>query len=622
MELWEIQKKSYALLDKTGKRKYLLAICIQMSLGLFDLLGIALAGVIGVLAASSLTQATLSSVIEDGLALFGLSNFKLGNLITLLCIVTLLFFVLKTVLALYFSRISFRFLAHQQNQVTSLLLSKTLNSEYTWLRHQEPHQLSTAIILGVSAATTNSLGQFMLMISEMVLVIFFISALLLVNTLVGLFTFLYLAVVVILLKQLVGKKVNKFNSNLGKMQVESQVHLFSVFKLFREIRVFKRTRWFESRLEEFAGERAQNFASDMWIQQVPKYVLEIALLVGAAALLFAGKFFISTEQIVPVLAIYLTAAGRIFPSLLRVQSAIFSLQSRQHYATMAHQLLADLASEEQNFRNIGLQRRKQTNSSDSIDENQLETHVKNIEATSVELQEVFFRFPNSHTDVLKNLTFQIQSGEKVAIVGPSGAGKSTLCDIFLGLLNPTSGQTLIRQQPAATWVNENPGKVSYLPQEVTLTNGTLLENVCLGIEKSEINWGALSKALNRAQLNEVIEQLSDGLETKVGVGGTTLSGGQKQRVGLARALYTEPHILIMDEATSALDAETEFEVMNALEELGLHTTVIMIAHRLSSIRKFPRIIYLENGIVIGDGELNNLRRKIPKFDNQLLLSGI
>jgi len=622
VNLWGIQKKSYALLDKRGKRRYLLAVGIQMSLGLFDILGIALAGVIGILAASSLTQAPLSPPIKDALSLFGLSNQNVGNLIIILCIVTLLFFVLKTMLALYFSRRSFRFLAHQQSWITSLLVSKVLNSEYIWLRHQEPHKLSTALILGVSAAITNSLGQFMLMISEMALIVLFLSILVLINPLVAIFTVLYLAVVILILKQLVGKKVAKFNRNLGNMQVESQVHLFSVLKLFREIRIFRRTQWFETRLDGLSEERAQNFASDMWVQQVPKYMLEIAMLVGAAGILVAGKVLTNSEQIVPVLAIYLTAAGRLFPSLLRIQSAVFSLQSRQHYATMAHELLVDLVSVERDSSYLVSQNSTKDNRPISINTNPSETKVKKDASASIELEKVSFRFPNSETEVLKDLNFRIQPGEKVAVVGPSGAGKSTLCDIFLGLLNPTSGEAVIGTQPAATWVDENPGKVSYLPQEVTLTSGTLLENVCLGIERSEIDWDAFSRAARRAQLSEVIEQLIDGIETNLGVGGTSLSGGQKQRVGLARALYTEPDILIMDEATSALDAETEFEVMNALGDLGLHTTVITIAHRLSSIRKFPRIIYLEEGLVLGDGDLTQIRKKIARFDNQLLLSGI
>ncbi len=622
MKLWEIQKKSYGLLDRRGKRKYLLAVGIQMSLGLFDILGIALAGLIGILAASSLTQTPLSPPIKDALSLFGLSNQNVGNLIIFLCMVALLFFVLKTMLALYFSLRSFRFLAHQQSRITSLLVSKVLNSEYIWLRHQEPHKLSTSLILGVSAATTNSLGQFMLMISEMALIMLFVFILVIVNPLVAIFTVLYLVVVIFMLRQIIGKKVSDFNRNLGDMQVDSQVTLFSVLKLFREIRVFRRTRWFEDRLEGLSEERAQNFADDMWIQQVPKYMLEIAMLVGATGLLVAGKVLTNSEQIVPVLAIYLTAAGRLFPSLLRVQSAIFSLQSRQYYATMAHDLLADLALVERDSTYLKSQSSVSNDEIISINTNPSHAKEKKFTTSSVELKKVSFRFPNSETDVLKDLTFQIQPGERVAIVGPSGAGKSTLCDIFLGLLNPTIGEAVIGTQPSATWVNENPGKVSYLPQEVTLTNGTLLENICLGIERSEIDWDAFSRAVGRAQLTEVIEQLTDGIETNLGVGGTSLSGGQKQRVGLARALYTEPDILIMDEATSALDAETEFEVMNALDDLGLHTTVITIAHRLSSIRKFPRIIYLESGLVLGDGDLTQIRKSISRFDNQLKLSGI
>ena len=623
MNLWEIQKKSYDLLDRRGKRKYLLAVGIQMSLGLFDILGIALAGVIGILAASSLTQTPLSPPIKDAFTFFGLSNQNVGNLIIFLCMVALLFFVVKTMLALYFSLRSFRFLAHQQSRITSLLISKVLNSEYIWLRHQEPHKLSTSLILGVSAATTNSLGQFMLMISEMALIILFVFILVIINPLVAIFTVLYLVVVIFMLRQIIGKKVSDFNRNLGDMQVDSQVTLSSVLKLFREIRVFRRTRWFEDRLQGLSEERAQNFAGDMWIQQVPKYMLEIAMLVGATGLLVAGKILTNSEQIVPVLAIYLTAAGRIFPSLLRVQSAVFSLQSRQHYATMAHELLANLALVERDSTYLKSQSSVVSNDEIiSINTNPSHAREKKLATSWVELEKVTFRFPNSETDVLQDLTFQIQPGERVAIVGPSGAGKSTLCDIFLGLLSPTIGEALIGTQPAATWVNENPGKVSYLPQEITLTNGTLLENVCLGIERSEIDWNGFYRAVGRAQLTEVIEHLADGIETNLGVGGTSLSGGQKQRVGLARALYTEPDILIMDEATSALDAETEFEVMNALDDLGLDTTVITIAHRLSSIRKFPRIIYLEDGIVLGDGDLSQIRKKIPRFDNQLNLSGI
>ena len=169
------------------------------------------------------------------------------------------------------------------------------------------------------------------------------------------------------------------------------------------------------------------------------------------------------------------------------------------------------------------------------------------------------------------------------------------------------------------WIEEfkpRPGQDTYI------INASLKENIIIGYGVHQEPQHSVVDAIEKASLTSFVASLPNGVDTILGERGSRLSGGQKQRVGLARALYTEPDILIMDEATSALDAETEFEVMSALEDLGRHTTVIMIAHRLSSIRKFPRIVYLENGFVIGDGEINKLRREIPRFDNQLLLSGI
>lgn len=610
MDLLEIQKKSYALLDRKGRRKYILATAIHTSLGLFDIVGITLAGAIGILASSSLTGTQISPPLEKVLGWVSLDQKSFNSLILILSITTFFFFLAKTLLALYFSKKTFKFLANQQSQISSLLVSQVLNSEYVWLRRQEPHALSTSMILGVSAATTNTLGQFMLIISELGLIFLFLLILILASPVVALLTIIYLAIIIFTLKQLVGRKVSDFNRSLGNMQIESQVNLYSLLKLFREVRIFRRTRWFEEHLENLSEERAQNFADDMWIQQVPKYTLEVAMLLGAAGLLLVGNVITNPENLIPVLFIYLTSVGRLFPSILRVQASIFSLQSRQHYATMTHELLQDLESFGRDLTNF----------------NNVKSFTKTVDSqedsATIELKEVFFCFPKSDTQVLKNVSFSIKPGEKVAVVGPSGAGKSTLCDILLGLLSSSEGLANIGNRPAGEWVNENPGKVSYLPQDVILTNGTLLENVCLGVERSEIDWQAFSMAVERAQLSAVIQQLDAGIETNLGVGGTSLSGGQRQRVGLARALYSEPSILILDEATSALDAMTEFEVMSALDDLDPKTTIIIIAHRLSSIRKFPRILYLENGVLLGDGDLSKVREEVPAFDRQLLLSGI
>ena len=593
-----------------------------MSLGLLDIFGVAMAGVIGVLATSAVAKAPLSIPIRQVLEWLHLDNWSYEDVIAISCLLALLFFVLKTVLALFFSRRSFKFLANQQSRLTSDLVSKVINSEYTWLRSHEPHKLSTAIIFGVQSAVTNSLGQFMLLISELALIILFMAILLVVNPLVAVFTVFYLAIVLLILRRIIGRKVSEFNGVIGEMQIESQVALSSVFSLFREIRVLQRTKWFEGRLDKLSEKRATNFAADMWIQQVPKYTLEVALLLGAVGLLLAGTLITNSEQTVLILAIFLTAAGRLFPSLLRIQSTIFSLQSRQQYAQMAHELFDEL---ELYDKDLALEiRGEDSKNRELIGTDELLPNLRTeIEsAMIVDLKRVTFRYPDSNSNTLSEVTFQIFRGERVAIVGPSGGGKSTLCDILLGLLDPTSGSVTIADAIASTWIKENPGKVSYLPQEISLIDGSLIENVCLGIEIDQINWVAFDSAISRAQLNEVINQLPQGAHTHIGGSGISLSGGQKQRVGLARALYSMPDIIIMDEATSALDAEIEYAVMNALRELGPKTTLITIAHRLSSIKNFPRIIYLDQGCVLGDGELGKIRKELPRFDNQLKISGI
>jgi ABC-type multidrug transport system fused ATPase/permease subunit len=166
------------------------------------------------------------------------------------------------------------------------------------------------------------------------------------------------------------------------------------------------------------------------------------------------------------------------------------------------------------------------------------------------------------------------------------------------------------------------GKVSYLPQETTLVTGTFLDNICLGISADEIDLRRVASAIKRAQLDDFLEKLPDGLNSHFGVSGTELSGGQKQRIGIARALYSDPKIIVMDEATSALDAETENAIIGILESLELDTTIIFIAHRLSSIRNFARIMYFEEGILKEDGNFDYVKSKVPRFAKQSSLFGL
>lgn len=244
--------------------------------------------------------------------------------------------------------------------------------------------------------------------------------------------------------------------------------------------------------------------------------------------------------------------------------------------------------------------------------------------TEVTLKNVVFVYPRTHEKVLKGVDLKFQKGQKVAFVGPTGSGKSTLVDLLLGLLSPSEGEILIDETPLnsgnlASW-RQN---IGYVPQDIFLMGDTISRNIAYGIPDQNIEPERLRKAAEMAQILDFIEEeLPDRFETWTGERGTRLSGGQRQRIGLARALYYNPSVLILDEATSALDNETEAHLMNAIHQLPQNLTIVMIAHRLSTVRNCDLIFYLEKGKILGQGTFETLQEGIPQFKNLVEQSNI
>jgi ABC-type multidrug transport system fused ATPase/permease subunit len=217
---------------------------------------------------------------------------------------------------------------------------------------------------------------------------------------------------------------------------------------------------------------------------------------------------------------------------------------------------------------------------------------------------------------------KLPAGASLALVGSTGAGKSTLADLILGVLIPDSGVAFIGGltpgEALATW----PGAVAYVPQDVAMANGTVRENVALGMPAEIIEDDWVWNALDRAHLGDFLRDSREGLDTLIGENGIKLSGGQRQRLGIARALYTRPKLLVLDEATSALDAETERAISQTLQELEGTVTTVTIAHRLATIRHCDLVVYLENGEARAQGSFDEVRAIAPQFDRQAQLLGL
>ncbi|MDB0018679.1 ATP-binding cassette domain-containing protein, partial [bacterium] len=218
--------------------------------------------------------------------------------------------------------------------------------------------------------------------------------------------------------------------------------------------------------------------------------------------------------------------------------------------------------------------------------------------------------------------FEAPAGTSVALVGSTGAGKSTLADALLGVVIPQDGQVLIGGLPPTAAITQWPGGIAYVPQEVALVNGTVRDNVAIGLPSECFSDEWVWQALERAHLAEFLRANRNGLDTLIGENGMRLSGGQRQRLGVARALFTRPRLLVLDEATSALDSETEWAIAQTMMELEGSVTTITIAHRLATIRHCDLVLYLGHGRVVAAGSFDDVRAQSQEFNRQAELLGL
>ena len=242
--------------------------------------------------------------------------------------------------------------------------------------------------------------------------------------------------------------------------------------------------------------------------------------------------------------------------------------------------------------------------------------------SEIQVKKASLTYPNKPSPAISDISLTIPSGASVAFVGPSGTGKTTIIDVLLGVLNPDEGSVSISGLPPLLAVAKWPGAVSYVPQDVVIAAGTIRENVALGYPSEAATDELVMSALKVAHLDKFVAGLPHGVDTQVGERGAKISGGQRQRLGIARAMFTRPHLLVLDEATSSLDGETEASISDAIHALRGSTTVVMIAHRLSTVRNADIVVYLSEGKVMATGTFDEVRKAVPDFDRQAKLMGL
>ncbi|MGP1255681.1 MAG: ABC transporter ATP-binding protein [Kiloniellales bacterium] len=392
--------------------------------------------------------------------------------------------------------------------------------------------------------------------------------------------------------------IRRILSRTGEMYQEALFGLLNHLKqgilAGREIRVLDRRQEFLRQLTAVRGSYAVAQARVYFFAQAPRYYLEtvlVVLVLVAISLTLATR---SMTDVAPVIAVLGVAALRLTASASRLLAAAQQVRIGLPALQAVHRDLCQLDSEDLQPAPIPA-----TSSASTSEE------------TGLILDHVTFAY--SDRPAVKEVSLAISWGESVGVVGPSGSGKSTLIDLILGLLTPQAGTVLVDGRDQRSVMAAWRARIGYVPQHIYLTDDSLRRNIAFGLHDAEINEAKVLAAVQMADLESTVESLPHGLDALVGEHGTTLSGGQRQRVGIARALYHDPDVLILDEATSALDNETERTVIEAVESLRGRKTVIVVAHRLTTVRRCDRIVLMSEGRVTATGGFAELARDNPDF---------
>lgn len=560
------------------QKKSIIIITIMMMLGaLLETLGVGLI-------LPLVTAVTTPNIIEENekvkfvCELFDLHS---TNTFIILVIAILIFvFIFKNIYLFLEYYIQCRFICNNRLAVQKQFMEKYLNKPYEFFLYAESGEIIRIINIDTSNTFTllNSvLGFFTEAFISSALIITIIMT----DPFMAFLSAAILGVTLLIIEKIIKPILNKAGQRNQKNSAEVYKWLLQSINGIKEIKVTRKEKYFLNQFSKFGEKAIESEKINTVLANVPRLSIEAvsmsAILGVIAILLYSGR---EIDTMMPQLAAFAFAAVRLMPSVNRMSSALNSMA----YLEPALDKLIEILNAEDKQIFLG---KKETRS--------------NVHLTlqkKIELKDITYTYPNAETPVLLHANMEIPIGKSIGIVGVSGAGKTTAVDILLGLLYPQTGRVLADDVDSCKDYNDWLSHISYIPQMIFMLDDTIQANVAFGKSKEDIDEKKIWEALEEAQLADFVRGLPEGLNTAIGERGIRLSGGQRQRIGIARALYTDPQLLIFDEATSALDNETETAVMESINNLHGKKTLLIIAHRLGTIEGCDIVYRVENGKII------------------------
>jgi len=512
--------------------------------------------------------------------------FALGVLVFLLLITSLSFKALTTYAQT-------RFALMREYSIGKRLVEGYLHQPYSWFLNRHSADLGKTILSEVSVVVSGCMMPAMTLVSQASVLSALLILLLIVSPLLSLTVGTLLITIYFLFYVSLRKLVTKAGEDRWGANKKAFQAVIEAFSAIKEIKVGGLEVAFLNRYSAPAGLQAKAQSLEQMAYQLPRYAIESIAFAGMLFfILYQMKRGVDLTETLPVIALYALAGYRMMPAFQSVYAALTQLRFA---GPAVDKLYEDLFS-------IPDKALNKAKSKISCEE-------------SIKLNDVTFSYPNASRPVLNSIDLSIPAKTTVGFVGATGSGKTTTVDVILGLLEPQEGALKIDGQPI-TAANRRQWQraIGYVPQHIYLADDSVAANIAFGVNAKDIDLKAVERAAQIANLHEfVVNDLPLGYETTVGERGVRLSGGQRQRIGIARALYHNPQVLILDEATSALDNLTEQAVMEAVNNLGHDITIILIAHRLSTVRQCDQIYLLERGEVKGQGTFDELTQANERF---------
>jgi ABC-type multidrug transport system fused ATPase/permease subunit len=597
--------KTLKILPARDQKRIILVTVIQVCLGFLDLLGVAILGVVGALSVTGIQSLEPGNTVGFIIRSLGLSNFSFQQQVAFLAVGAASILILRTILSIIIARKTYYFLSRRSALITANLFSRLLSQSLLKVQEKSTQENLYRLTVGVSSLTLIVLGTFIALVADVSLTLIMLIGLLIFNPLIAMQTLVFFGAIGFILYRLTSVRAHRLGYLDSQLTVASNNLIIEALASYRESIVRNRRSYYAQELKKIRLEVSNITAEMQFMPNVSKYVFESGMVVGA--ILIAGTQFVfqNAQQAIAALSVFLAAGTRIAPAIMRIQQNLIQVRRGIGSAMPTLEMIESLLAVPE-----------------TSDANKHEIFTDRDFEAKIEVDSVSLIYPKASRSALDNISLSVNAGKSIALVGPSGAGKTSIVDVILGVIPANSGTVRISGVHPLEAIARWPGSIAYVPQNVLISEGTIRSNVALGFPLEDATDESIWGALEVAQLSDFVRSLPGGIDQPVGENGTKISGGQRQRLGIARAMFTNPKLLVLDEATSSLDGQTESDFSSSLAKLDGDVTLVIIAHRLSTIREVDEVIYLDKGRVIARGTFREVRSQVPDFDSQANLIGL